>query len=140
MSGCQPEEVARRLSLELESKGYSNVISEDAKTIILYWCGGLCPTLLVRVEEEGVRVLIPLIFQEADIEQIRGVLEGFTPKPTSLEVIRVDGSLVGLEVNYAPKSCPELDYIEGVIDGVKELVSILRSEGRSLPLEADIIV
>ncbi len=140
MSSCQPEEVAQKLSMELENKGYSNIISDDAKTIVLYWCGGFCPTLLLRVEEEGIRVFIPLVLQEADIERIRDFLETSTPRPTSLEVVRVDGSVVGLEVKYMPRGCPGLDYVEGVIDGVKGLVSILRSEGKSLPIEVDIIV
>jgi len=139
VASCHPEEVVQRLSRELEGIGYFNIISEDAKTIILLWCGGRCSPMLMRVDEGSLRVVIPVVLRDADPLQLAGKISSMASEPASVDVIRLDGGVFGLEVSYALRECLDLSYIERVIREAQSFLEAVTSEYKGTPIEADII-
>lgn len=126
------------LSRELEANGYLNILSEDGKTIIVYACGGNCPTLFIRVDEDHLSVVVPLLADNVNTEELKSLVERILPKTVSLDIYRLYGNVVGLEILYPTQSCQDTACVEEILDFLRSHLVLQELDGKVLLWEADV--
>ncbi|MGC8836064.1 MAG: hypothetical protein ACP5PL_03890 [Infirmifilum sp.] len=140
MSTTEPEIMAELLSEELENKGYFNIISEDGKTLILYSCPGACSPIFIRIEESGMRIVIPLYAIDKNIGDIIGVFRESLGDILSYNVYELSEKCVGLEITSPELSSSDTDRIIKLIRNIQGALMVLEKTRKDVLVETDVLL